>query len=260
MNKKCPQIHFVLFVPEASFSVIHLMHKQPQSHKSGSNFSVEYTVACNVDNTSSHLAHGNELNLCGRGVFKQLIATGQFWHQTCWLAADISSSPGETPSQRGRVWNSHLLCVLARVNSIIIFEAVIMCSGVGPAGGGGGPTLLQTAGAAHHLTADSSWKVWSNPPEAGPTQCEPSGCQGQSQQTRKPLTQEERENKMEEVVETGLMKDGCFNSVLSFLPVLCNCQVFFSHLSAPLFSVMVYYQSFSNHVAIIYISWSNSYG
>ncbi|KAI9548065.1 hypothetical protein NQZ68_013084, partial [Dissostichus eleginoides] len=90
-------------------------------------------------------------------------------------------------------------------------------------GGSGGPTLLQTAGAAHHVTADCDGRC--DPILPGPAR--PSeglqAVRAKANNARKPLTQEEREKTMEEVVETGLMKDGCsnfvFTALLSFLPV-----------------------------------------
>lgn len=108
--------------------------------------------------------------------------------------------------------------------------------GGGGGGGGGGPTLLQTAGAAHHLTADSYGRCDPILPRLGRSRAEPSGGPSQSQQTSKPLTQEERENNMEEAVETGPMRDGCLDSVftrrswtdlLSFFlsaPGSCHCE------------------------------------
>lgn len=89
--------------------------------------------------------------------------------------------------------------------------------------GDGGPTLLQTAGAAHHLTADSYGRCDPNLPRLGRPSA---GSQSQSQQTSKPLTQEESENNMEEVVETRLT-DGRlisqeFDSPADCLSSLCK--------------------------------------
>lgn len=86
------------------------------------------------------------------------VGGGDFWSGACWL--DVLNvgwlrlfphHQAKRPHAEagGGVSNSHLLYVWARVNSIIISEAAIMRASVGP-------TLLQAAGAAHHLTADSS--------------------------------------------------------------------------------------------------------
>lgn len=78
-------------------------------------------------------------------MFEQLIATGHFWHPTCWLdvlnVGWLQLFPHQSVKRLRReagesglgVRNSHLLCVWAWVNSIIIFEALIMCSSVGRA-------------------------------------------------------------------------------------------------------------------------------
>lgn len=63
------------------------------------------------------------------------------------------------------LWNTHLLCIWAWINSIIISGAVIMCPSICRAMVG--PTLLQTAGAAHHLTADSYGRCDPNLPRLG---------------------------------------------------------------------------------------------
>lgn len=67
---------------------------------------------------------------------------GNFWNQTCWLdwlnsgwlqlcphrqMKRLHRGAAETELQ---VWNTHLLCIWAWVNSIIISEAVITCPSI----------------------------------------------------------------------------------------------------------------------------------
>lgn len=120
-----------------------------------------------------------------------------------------------------RVWNSLLLCAWARVNSVIIFW--------------GGNYVLQCwqAGRWAHPASDNRCSSPPNgrcdpiPSKAGSNQRAPLGWQDQNQQTRKPLTREERENKMEEVVETGTDEGRMIHLRFSQFLVFCHWQVFF---------------------------------
>lgn len=87
----------------------------------------------------------------------------------CWLAAAVSSSLGEMPSQRGgggeregaasEKQSSVVRMGMSKQHNHLWGSNYVLQRWRGGGGGGGGgssgPTLLQTAGAAQHLTADS---------------------------------------------------------------------------------------------------------
>lgn len=160
----------------------------------------------------------------------------------CWLALAVSSSLCETPSQKGRGWgsseheNSHLLCVWAWVNNIIIFEAVIMCSSVGRAVAAGPPCLRQQVQLTiWQLTPmegviQSSWgKV--DPVRAfrrsgpKPTNQRSSDTGGERKQHGGGAGDGPNEGRMPQLFSLSENGPSC---CFSFLPVFCQCKVWFS--------------------------------
>lgn len=128
-----------------------------------------YTVPCRINRLS--LGPLNWIKVMWEGDVWTANSYGSFlasdllvgWAE-CWLAAAISSSLGETPSQRGG--GEGAACVkqssvvrmgMSKQHNNLGGSNYVLQRWLGGGGGGsgGGPTLLQTAGAAHHLTADS---------------------------------------------------------------------------------------------------------
>ena len=98
-----------------------------------------------------------------------------------------------------------------------------MCSSIGwvVAVAAAGPTLLQTAGAARHLTADSDGRcdpILPRPGRPGEGRQAAAGPKLTNRQTSD--TGGGEKNNMEEVVETSPMRDGCLDSVFTSRTVL----------------------------------------
>lgn len=217
-----------------------MLHKPSHTlvHHKGASlffFQLEYTVLCSPNWLS--LDQLNSIKLMWEGdVWKA--NTGHFRSQACWLDGLRPRLHQRAKRLRrqglgGRRQSETVICCAYGlwVNSIIIFEVVIMWLSVGWGGSGAHP-----ASDSRCSSPSDSWlrrKVWSKPPEAGSTQRGPSGSRSQSQQTSKPLlTQEESKNNMEEVVmaEMRLMKDGASAHrswtvlLTSFLLSVSKCQ------------------------------------
>lgn len=161
-------------------------------------------------------------------MFEQLIASGSllasdllFGLSECWLASAVSSSLGETPSQRGGAEDA----VSVKQSSVVRMSMSKQHNHLWDSN-----YVLQCSPWRRHQQAHPAtdsrcsspsdswllWKVWSNLPKAGvdPARAfRQSGPKPTHQQTSNTGTLVGRENNMKEVVEMGLMKDGCLNSV-----------------------------------------------